>query len=570
MRDYDDAALELRLRGALREHLGALPLDLTVEALDRRRKVQDADRRRRRGLVALGLAAALLVPLGVLAGGGRTLFDAFVVPAPAASPDASGTSEASTGVPIAAPSVAAPSPTPIAQGPWLTAREFMDRLSAGYGYRWSVVDNDQNIGVFEWPSGAVRVAAPLDGPAKVSVAFDVNAAADANQHVDRIVQALAPDAAPWLEDALAQGLAARGPFVSAVLTASGGQVGVTVVDEPVLKDWVSVLFVPDPPPTRALEPDGGLVVYEASGRAWAADRDGTDPGLLVVSPTTPYGISPIIGWSADGSRLLYGESGGGVFAVDTDGSQPFRVGTRRDKPLCPAGVAGDKCEVNENISISPDGTRLAYSLQEGSESDIQVIAVLDVASGGVTVLDPTRASGVDWPTWSPDGTRLLYGCPGVEPRTDGLCIVNADGTDQRRLPPSIRGDISDGKWSPDGSTILFKVDGGGHAELFTIEPDGGGLRSLTSDGLPDFAQWTRDGRIVFVRWERTPAGGPGRGDLRIMDADGSNPSTLGTSIQEQTAAGCIACPYPEGEGPSFDQDHEVQYRYWQPIPGDRP
>ena len=68
MREYDDAALELQLRGVLREHLDALPLDLTVDALDRRREARHAARRSR-GLVALGLAAALLVPLGVLVGG---------------------------------------------------------------------------------------------------------------------------------------------------------------------------------------------------------------------------------------------------------------------------------------------------------------------------------------------------------------------------------------------------------------------------------------------------------------------------------------------------------------------
>ena len=72
MPEYDDAALELRLRGVLRVHLGALPFDLTVDALDRRRELRHAARRSR-GLVALGLAAALVVPLGVLVGGGRPL-----------------------------------------------------------------------------------------------------------------------------------------------------------------------------------------------------------------------------------------------------------------------------------------------------------------------------------------------------------------------------------------------------------------------------------------------------------------------------------------------------------------
>lgn len=98
MREYDDAALELRLRGVLREHLGALPLDVTVEDLERRGEARRAARRRG-GLVALGLAAALLVPLGVLVGGGRPQFEVLVVPAPSASPNASATSEASTGIP---------------------------------------------------------------------------------------------------------------------------------------------------------------------------------------------------------------------------------------------------------------------------------------------------------------------------------------------------------------------------------------------------------------------------------------------------------------------------------------
>ena len=40
MRELDDAALERRLRGVLKEHLEALPLDLTVDDLDRRREAK--------------------------------------------------------------------------------------------------------------------------------------------------------------------------------------------------------------------------------------------------------------------------------------------------------------------------------------------------------------------------------------------------------------------------------------------------------------------------------------------------------------------------------------------------
>jgi hypothetical protein len=97
MRDLDDSALELRLRGVLREHLGSLPLEIDLEDLERRGAVRDAARRRRRGLVVLGLAAAILLPLGVLGAGGQPMLQAIVLPEASASPDPSAPAEATAG-----------------------------------------------------------------------------------------------------------------------------------------------------------------------------------------------------------------------------------------------------------------------------------------------------------------------------------------------------------------------------------------------------------------------------------------------------------------------------------------
>ena len=100
MREFDDAALELRLRGVLKEHLGSLPLDLTVDDLERRRQLRDRTRRRR-GWLVLGIAAALILPAGsILMIGGRPEFLAWVAPAPSADP------VAPTTPPTAAPSLA--------------------------------------------------------------------------------------------------------------------------------------------------------------------------------------------------------------------------------------------------------------------------------------------------------------------------------------------------------------------------------------------------------------------------------------------------------------------------------
>lgn len=81
MRNLDDAALERRLRAVLNEHLGALPLDLTVDALDRRWEAKGIVGRLGRGRgITLLAAAALLVVGGALAAGSGVLRLPFVVP----------------------------------------------------------------------------------------------------------------------------------------------------------------------------------------------------------------------------------------------------------------------------------------------------------------------------------------------------------------------------------------------------------------------------------------------------------------------------------------------------------
>jgi hypothetical protein len=104
MPELDDAALERRLRGVLKEHLGPLPLDLTVETLDRRQEAKRRARRSGRGRsFTLLAAAALLLMGGALAAGSGILRLPTVVPS---VPEPSVVAVAS-----ASPEALSPSPT---------------------------------------------------------------------------------------------------------------------------------------------------------------------------------------------------------------------------------------------------------------------------------------------------------------------------------------------------------------------------------------------------------------------------------------------------------------------------
>jgi dipeptidyl aminopeptidase/acylaminoacyl peptidase len=393
-------------------------------------------------------------------------------------------------------------------------------------------------------------------------------------HADRVAQALAPDAVSWLREAIPATFAAGAGSTASMTTASGGEVVVRFVDEPIIEDWIGVWFRPAPPPTRALEPSGGDVVYtesyerggEVSQSIWVVNADGTDAMRLRAGKGPAEGVSDVLGWSADGSRLFY-QSGDSVEWIDASGSEPVQV-------------AGGL----EQVTLSRDGTKLAYPI---GDRGLNSIGILDIATGQVTKVRfamDTRPGerpcegpfGGGEPQWSPDGTRFVFGIS-VGPKVDRFCraaiyTVASDGTGLRRLNPA-NVNAMEPRWTPDGS-ILFDSPRPHPApnatgdltavpverDIYSVRPDGSGLTALTSDGVSTLVtSWTRDGRIVFNRH----AGPDSPGELWIMDADGSNAAPLGNTLAAQTAAGCVVCPY-------VNESQQISFRYWQPMPGDRP
>jgi len=113
MPELDDAALERRLRGVLKEHLGALPLHLTAEALEGRREAKGAARRfgRGRGITLLAAATLLLAGGALAVGSGRLRLPSVMPPVPSpsvvafatASPDATFPSPSEPATPAASP-----------------------------------------------------------------------------------------------------------------------------------------------------------------------------------------------------------------------------------------------------------------------------------------------------------------------------------------------------------------------------------------------------------------------------------------------------------------------------------
>ena len=105
---------------------------------------------------------------------------------------------------------------------------------------------------------------------------------------------------------------------------------------------------------------------------------------------------------------------------------------------------------------SPDGTRILFSMQQGPNTDIYVVA----ARGGMPQR-LTAAPGIDTaPSFSPDASRIIF--ESDRSGAQQLYVMNADGSGQRRISFG-GGWYADPVWSPDGEWIAFtrRVPGAG-------------------------------------------------------------------------------------------------------------
>ena len=194
------------------------------------------------------------------------------------------------------------------------------------------------------------------------------------------------------------------------------------------------------------------------------------------------------------------------------------------------------------FSWSPDGSRLIFSGVIDDDSTMtdyherldppQLTAELflfDISTKQVSRLTHNRYT--DQPeSWSPDGSKIFYSSSpypeALEPSIEGgfLQVWDGDVNESRFLSA---GYFGGGRWSPDGSRVLFvglPDDGWPQysRELFAIDADGSRLEQLTpsdcSDCLsPRYAdqavrphavndpRWSPSGdRVLYWVWVRTP------------------------------------------------------------------
>jgi dipeptidyl aminopeptidase/acylaminoacyl peptidase len=172
-------------------------------------------------------------------------------------------------------------------------------------------------------------------------------------------------------------------------------------------------------------------------------------------------------------------------------------------------------------SLSPDGTRFAFSRAAAGTSDIWV---LDIARGVPSRLTFEPASEV-YPVWSPDGTRIAYSSNPKEALE--LFVKRTTGSQQARRVggPAGAGMIAEG-WSADGRYILYSLITRRPAfELWAAPVEAGSEALRLASGALD-GQFSPDGKWVAYFLDESGRNEifiqpfPGPGDKRQVSVNG--------------------------------------------------
>lgn len=189
-----------------------------------------------------------------------------------------------------------------------------------------------------------------------------------------------------------------------------------------------------------------------------------------------------------------------VWVMDYDGANQHPLTSLRTISLMPRW--------------SPDASRIAFTCYQPLNGIVNAQICMYSMDAGKVISFPRFRGTNSAPTWSPDGTQLMFSSS--MQGTPDLYVTDASGGKPKRLTFSGNGGATSPTWNPKtGQSVVFVSDRGGIPKLYMMNADGTEVVNLD---LPDKGYlidpaWSPNGQILAFSWRRPN----GNYDIYVME-----------------------------------------------------
>jgi eukaryotic-like serine/threonine-protein kinase len=187
-----------------------------------------------------------------------------------------------------------------------------------------------------------------------------------------------------------------------------------------------------------------------------------------------------VSFSEDGKSVVYVSFPDGIlWRANGDGSSPVQLTNGTIYPRLP--------------SWSPDGTQIVFiaSPPHGGNTRAYMVS----SQGGTPrLLLPGEAGPETDANWSPDGSKIVFSTSreaGNDPKSV-ICILELDGNHVITLPGSVG--MYSPRWSPDGHSIVTLNPKSLGLNIFEIRTQ---RWSTPYKGFAGFPRWSKDNRSIY-------------------------------------------------------------------------
>lgn len=212
---------------------------------------------------------------------------------------------------------------------------------------------------------------------------------------------------------------------------------------------------------------------------------------------------------------------------------------------------------NSPTPFGADYLQIAYASTRTGVAQIYLTGI----TGDEAIAITNMPGGACQPSWSPDGSRLVFTSPcAIKKDTyqgSGLYIINADGSGLKQLPSAPGGGDFEPAWSPDGKTIAFTSLRDGYMQIYTYGLEDAETKRLVKTNINKPARqpsWSPDGRQIVYSYQRITTY-----ELWQMSSLGSNEKQL--FLSGDVFSNQYPIWSPDGDYILFSQRSETEFTF---------